>query len=186
VAGEVLLLPEGGLSDGVVCVRPYRREDAVELREGARDEAVARFAFVRWADDTLEQLAERISVSWREAAKEGRALNCSIRDAASDRLLGHLVLYGVDWEAGRCEVGFWLMRQARGRGASARAVDLLCRWAFDRGLARVQATTDVANVAAQRTLESAGFSREGILRSYYPGGSRDRVDHAIFSRLAND
>jgi RimJ/RimL family protein N-acetyltransferase len=51
----------------------------------------------------------------------------------------------------------------RGYGAAAQA--LLARYLFDTyTVERVEASTDVENVAEQRALERAGFTREGVLR----------------------
>ena len=185
--GEPLQLPEGGLGDGVVALRPYRTEDVLPLLLGAQDADVVRFAFVQWAGDTPEQLAERIEHVWPEAAREGRFLNCAIRDAVTAELLGHFVLFGVHRAAARAEVGFWLRAEARGSGVTTRVLELVCRWAFDElGLARLQATTDVENLASQRTLENARFRREGILRSYYPTPQGGRADNVMYSRLQDE
>ena len=187
MADGLLQLPNGGLDDGAVGLRPYRLADVPLLLAGAQDPDVVRFAFVRWAADTPEQLAKRIEHDWPAAAQEGRLLNCAIRDAVTDELLGHLVLFGVDRTAGRAEVGFWLRPEARGRAVTRRVLELVCRWAFDElGLARVQATTDIENVASQRTLENARFQREGILRSYYPKPVGGRADNVMYSRLRGE
>lgn len=66
----------------------------------------------------------------------------------------------------RCPmVGLWVQPTARGRGVGTAAlrelVDLLFRHTTTN---RVEAHTDVANVAARRALEGAGFAREGIVR----------------------
>jgi RimJ/RimL family protein N-acetyltransferase len=111
-------------------------------------------------------------------------LSAGIRSAATDELLGHLVLYGIDRGAGRCELGFWLRPEARGAGAAGRAAELACRFAFESlGLARVQAVADIENVASQRTLERAGFAREGLLRSYNPTPSGGRMDVFVYGRV---
>jgi ribosomal-protein-alanine N-acetyltransferase len=184
VSSESLQLPEDGLHDGVVAVTPYRRDDVLPLLAGAQDHDVGRFAFVQWASNTPEQLLERIEHLWPELAREGRSLNCAIRARSTDELLGHFLLYGVHRRAARAEVGFWLLPEARGRGATARALELVCRWTFtELGLQRIQATTDVDNHASQRTLENAHFQREGILRSYYPTPDGGRADNVMYSRL---
>jgi aminoglycoside 6'-N-acetyltransferase len=50
---------------------------------------------------------------------------------------------------------------------------------------RVQASTDITNVAEQRALDGAGFTREGILRSaqWRLGTWHDLV---LYSRLRSD
>jgi RimJ/RimL family protein N-acetyltransferase len=186
MAGEPLELPAGGLDDGVVAVRPYRADDAALLLAGAQDPEVRRFANVSWANLGEDELRERIATTWPKLAYEGRSLNCSIRDSVTDELLGHFVLFGVDRASSRCEIGFWLRPEVRGRRVAARTCELACRWAFGEGFARVQATAMVDNIASQRTLEHAGFGREGVLRSYFPTPDGGRSDSVMYSRLAED
>lgn len=64
------------------------------------------------------------------------------------------------------EIGISLRPDSRGRGIGTQAHMLLRDYLLDHTQAeRVQASTDVQNVAEQRALEKAGFSREGRVRS---------------------
>jgi [ribosomal protein S5]-alanine N-acetyltransferase len=182
---QSLELPGGGLDDGVVAIQPYRIEDAELLAEGVRDPDVARFAFVRWGE--REQIVERIDTTWPEGARAGRIANFSIRDSTTDELLGHFVIFGVRRDAQRCEVGYWLLPAARGRHAASRAVALVCAWAFgELGMQRVQAAAAVDNAASLKTLERAGFTREGVMRSFIPTDDGGRDDYVLYSRLSSD
>jgi len=62
-------------------------------------------------------------------------------------------------------IGIWLRPEARGCGTGTQAqravVDLFFR---HTAVNRVEASTDVENVAEQRALEKAGFTREGTTR----------------------
>lgn len=63
------------------------------------------------------------------------------------------------------EFGVYVLLAERGRGVGTEAQRLIAAYLFDTTLAqRVQASTDVTNLAEQRSLEKAGFTREGILR----------------------
>ncbi len=63
------------------------------------------------------------------------------------------------------DIGISLRPAARGLGHGARAQRLLADHLFaTTGVHRVQATTDVENLAEQGALRRAGFSREGVLR----------------------
>jgi RimJ/RimL family protein N-acetyltransferase len=80
------------------------------------------------------------------------------------------------------EIGISLRPEARGKGYGPEAERLLVRYLFEHTLAnRVQAVTEVDNVAAQRSLEKAGFTREGVLRGYsFRAGSwRDEVMYSV-------
>ena len=70
----------------------------------------------------------------QEAADAGRGelLGLLVVDADDDQLLGS----DGDRPPGpieerRCELGYWLAREARGRGVATRAVRMLSAWAFE-------------------------------------------------------
>jgi len=75
---------------------------------------------------------------------------------------------------------------ARGRGVSARAIELLTRWGFDElGLARLELRIDVMNIASERVAERAGYRRDGVLRNvHFKEGLRS--DTGVWSRLRTD
>jgi RimJ/RimL family protein N-acetyltransferase len=86
------------------------------------------------------------------------------------------------------EVGYWMRRDARGRGLTTRALNLISRWALDvLGCARLQLRADLLNLPSQRVAEKAGFTREGVLRSVHfnPRQNR-RVDFVMFSLLPGE
>ena len=62
-------------------------------------------------------------------------------------------------EAGSVEVGYGLVPSARGHGYAAEAIVALVQLARQRGVSRVVAHTVQDNVASQRTLDRAGFTR---------------------------
>jgi RimJ/RimL family protein N-acetyltransferase len=109
---------------------------------------------------------------------------------ADDRPLGsvswHPVLYGPSPGSASLDIGISLRPFAQGRGHGSRAQRLLAEYLFaTTAVHRVQASTDVDNVAEQRALERAGFRREGVLRQaqWRQGGYHDLVS---YSRLRTD
>jgi RimJ/RimL family protein N-acetyltransferase len=63
------------------------------------------------------------------------------------------------------QLGISLLPEGRGHGYGARVLRLVTSYLFETTDAnRVEAQTDVENVAAQRALERAGFRREGTAR----------------------
>jgi RimJ/RimL family protein N-acetyltransferase len=98
----------------------------------------------------------------------------------------HRVTYGPNPESGAWNVGIDLIPDARGQGFGSEAQRLLAAWLFEHTEAhRVEASTDIENVAEQRALEKAGFTREGIARGaqFRAGHHRDLV---TFARLRDD
>ena len=98
----------------------------------------------------------------------------------------HRVTYGPNAESAAWNVGIDLIPDARGQGFGSEAQRLLATWLFEHtDVHRVEASTDIENVAEQRALEKAGFTREGIARGAQFRAGRQR-DLVTFARLRDD
>jgi len=78
-------------------------------------------------------------------------------------------------------VGMWMGPKGRGEGHMRRALSLLTSRLQDGGLSFI-ADTAVANIAAHKSLEGAGFEQIGSKRHRLPNGND--VDALIFARYA--
>jgi RimJ/RimL family protein N-acetyltransferase len=92
-----------------------------------------------------------------------------VLDVETGELLGgvswHPVDYGGTVSCTAWNIGIALLPDARGRGIGTLAQRLLVEHLLaTTELDRIEASTDVDNVAEQRALEKAGFRREGVLR----------------------
>ena len=107
----------------------------------------------------------------------------SVLDADTGLLLGgvswHAVDYGGTVSCSAWNIGIGLLPEARGRGVGTVAQRLLVEHLFaTTELDRIEASTDVENIAEQRALEKAGFQREGVLRgAQLRGGVRRDLVH---------
>lgn len=113
----------------------------------------------------------------------------SVVDGA-DALLGsvgwHPVGYGPGLRSVALNIGIVLQPAARGKGHGTRAQQLLADYLFaTTDVHRLEASTDLANIAEQRALGRARFAREGVLRGaqWRAGDYRDLVG---YSRLRTD
>jgi RimJ/RimL family protein N-acetyltransferase len=98
----------------------------------------------------------------------------------------HLVRYGPNPESDSWNMGIELIPEARGKGYGTEAQRLLARWLFaETGVNRVEASTDRENVPEQRSLEKAGFTREGVARGAQFRAGRHR-DLLVYSMLRDD
>ena len=80
------------------------------------------------------------------------------------RRLDGLAVGGVGFkgrpdERGAVEIGYGLAPSARGNGYAAEALIALVGFACEHGVSLILADTDLDNIASQRTLEHAGFTR---------------------------
>jgi RimJ/RimL family protein N-acetyltransferase len=79
-------------------------------------------------------------------------------------------------------MGIALLPDARGRGYGTEAHRLLARYLFAHTTVhRIEADTEVENIAEQRALEKAGFTREGVMRGcgWRDGAYRDGVTYSL-------
>ena len=94
----------------------------------------------------------------------------------------HTVSYGPGERSRAFNIGVALIPEGRGQGFGSEAQRLLVELLFDLyDIERVEASTDIDNVAEQRSLEKAGFTREGVLRraQFRAGTHHDLVSYSF-------
>ncbi|MET7994228.1 GNAT family protein [Amycolatopsis sp. NPDC005232] len=165
-----------------VVLRPVRESDLDLLEALINDPAAAgEFQWFGWHD------AGYLHRRWRDNAvltTEGGLLVPTLGDAVLGLLSWHRSRSGPSsycWN-----MGLVLRPEARGHGHGTEAQRLLVRYLFAHTqFNRVEASTDVDNRAEQRSLEKAGFTREGVLRGY---GFRDGAwrDSVVYSVIRSD
>lgn len=79
-------------------------------------------------------------------------------------LSAHSVWYGPTPGSRALNIGISVVNDYRGKGIGAIAQRLLADELHAQGIVRVEAQTDIENVAEQRSLDKAGFKYEGTLR----------------------
>lgn len=167
------------------CVLGREQDVPVKLMAFS-DPVVQRFSWSRTTPYTVAD-ARSYFVEQQEARRLGEELSFALVEPSDDDVvLGGGSLYDVNLEHGRAAVGYWLAREARGRGIATHAVRLVARWVFaGLGLARLEMTCGPDNEASQRVAERCRFVREGVLRSHisFKGGRRDTV---VFRLLPNE
>ncbi len=98
----------------------------------------------------------------------------------------HQVAYGPNAGGRVYNIGIALAPEQRGKGYGTAVQRLLAEYLFATyPIMRVEASTDLANLAEQRALEKAGFTREGVLRQaqWRNGGWHDMV---VYSKLRGE
>jgi RimJ/RimL family protein N-acetyltransferase len=97
-----------------------------------------------------------------------------------------VAIYGPSPWSDTFNIGIELVPEARGQGHGSEAQRLLADYLLaSSDVNRVEASTDIDNVAEQRSLDKAGFRREGVTRGaqFRGGGYHDLV---VYSRLRAD
>jgi RimJ/RimL family protein N-acetyltransferase len=124
--------------------------------------------YVKWVNDPsffgeynpLEQTTKaEIEKSYDTAPPERKRFFVEKKDGTKIGVTGVFPV-GDLWE-----IGFALIPSERGKGYGTEAVTIFVDYLFlSRDLVRIQAATDLRNMASQRILETVGFKREGIVR----------------------
>jgi RimJ/RimL family protein N-acetyltransferase len=176
--------PIGGIDDGVVRLRMRTDADIPAVVAACQDPEIPRWT--RVPEDYDEEKARAwVSDAANEQA-EGRGISVLVVDAEDGTLLGSVGAHEVNHEESRCEIGYWAVAEQRGLGVIPRAVRLLCRWVFDElPVERISITAEPENTGSRRVAEKAGFTYEGVLRSWYVNKGRRR-DAAIYSLLRGE
>ncbi len=97
-----------------------------------------------------------------------------------------VTVYGPSPMSDALQIGVELVPSARGHGLGVEAQRLVAGYLFaSTSVNRVEASTDVDNVAEQRALDKAGYQREGIVRGaqFRAGAHHDLV---VYARLRSD
>lgn len=153
----VLIVP--GLDDGVVSLRPPVEADADDVWAACQDPDISRFTTVPSPYERQHAVSwiEEVARNWSEG---GDSASFLITDSGTGELWGACALIGI--QPDRAEIGYWVKRDARGRGIAVRAVRLVSEWALlELGVEQVDLLTDVRNQASQRVAEKAGFVELG-------------------------
>jgi RimJ/RimL family protein N-acetyltransferase len=161
-----------------VMLRPVREDDLPLLRTLTQDpQATGEFEQYGWYAPRLFQR------SWQEDGLIS-ADGGNLMVVCGDDVLG-----AVSWRrhdtapSSHCwTLGIGLFPQARGHGYGTQAHRLIVRYLFAHTTAhRIEAATETGNIAEQKALERAGFTREGVLRGIrWRGGAwRDEAQYSI-------
>ncbi len=159
-------------------LRPVGEDDLTILERLTQDpETAGEFAWFGWHDQQR----------WRRGWAENRLIGDeggALMVIRARRPLGfviwrrqHAAAVGYHWE-----IGIAMLPEARGRGHGTDAQRLLADYLFAHTTAhRIQASTEVGNLAEQRALEKAGFMREGVQRGigWRDGAWRDGVTYSL-------
>jgi RimJ/RimL family protein N-acetyltransferase len=101
-------------------------------------------------------------------------------------IAAHQVAHGANPESKAWRIGIDLVPEGRGEGLGTEAQRLFAAWLFETTETnRVEASTDVDNTAEARSLEKAGFTREGIARraQFRAGAYHDLY---LYAKLRSD
>lgn len=173
-----------------------KADKSVVLRQIVSDDAEELFAvternrdhlreWLPWIDHTRVVAATAAFISHtRQVATAGTGLHCVVLEHG--RIVGTCSYNRIESAHRRACIGYWLAREAGGRGVMTRAVSAFVHHGFTQlGLNRQVIACAAENHASAAIALRCGFRFEGVLRE--AEFIRDRfVDHRLHARLRSD
>jgi RimJ/RimL family protein N-acetyltransferase len=167
----------------VIRLEPLDRAHLDLLAAVAADPEVRRFT--RVPEPVPPGFAELWLGRYEDGRREGTRVGFAIAEG-DGTLVGLAFAPRLDREARTAELGYVVVREARGRGVATEALRLLTEWAFaEAGMLRLELLIAPDNNASKRVAERCGYVREGLLRSFHVKQDL-REDTEIWSRLRGD
>jgi ribosomal-protein-serine acetyltransferase len=136
------------------------------------------------AETTIETTRDFIRQSVKRFADNDGFNATVIQDG---RIVGSVGYPVVNRLHRSCEIGYWLAREAQGRGTMTLAVRALIDNAVGPwDMHRVVIKAGTANARSRAVAERLGFTHEGVEREAerFPDGRF--IDHAVYSLLASE
>jgi RimJ/RimL family protein N-acetyltransferase len=165
----------------VECIlRPFRLADVESSSDSGASEQGVPFSWYGFR--STQELASKWAADGFLGSEKGQLV---VAIPGTEEVAGRVSWTRKHWgppDTSWCwEIGISLKSAFRQRGIGTNAQIQLCAYLFAHTRAmRIQAATDVGNLAEQRSLEKAGFQREGVLRSaqFRDGGWHDMALYA--------
>jgi len=175
-------LRPGTLTTERLTLRPVRPGDAPAIEAMFHDPRVNRFLPARRRTESGIDGVRRD----RRVARLGSAVRFAIRTREHPRFIGTVMVFGIDRDSGRAELGYALVRDAWGSGYASEAAGAVIDWAFSAlRLHRLDANVADRNLASVRVLRRLGFRAEGVRREAVLDGRR-YADLLEFGRTVSD
>jgi ribosomal-protein-serine acetyltransferase len=120
--------------------------------------------FLPWVDSmqTIEDFRNYITTCEKLSLQKKEV---SFVIVAEDNTLGRIGLHYINLQNRNAAIGYWLIRDAEGKGIITRACRKLIDMGFDElGLERIEIKAAVENIKSRAIPERLHFKEEGILR----------------------
>uniref|UniRef100_A0AAU2JPQ4 GNAT family N-acetyltransferase n=1 Tax=Streptomyces sp. NBC_00049 TaxID=2903617 RepID=A0AAU2JPQ4_9ACTN len=151
------------LSTDRLVLRPFVPADEDEVYAAAQDPDIQRWTLVPSPYERAHAhhfVTETVPNGWREDT----AYPFAVRLGAEGPLVAAVGvhLHGEDGY----EIGYWTVKEHRGRGYMPEAVEAVARWVFTEvGAARLEWRAEAGNAGSRIVADKVGFRFEGVLRA---------------------
>ena len=195
------------LTFGTTTLRPMRPTDAEDIYKAVQDPTIPKFTtlpenypielaiefattrnvnshlnkteLVFVIEDTSLISANATNVSGTETSSESISI---VSHPYSNGFAGVISLHSIDIPNHRAEIGYWMAKEARGKGIGTRAGSLITEYGLmTMGFNRIDGIVDVRNEPSKQLLLKAGYEFEGIMKKYVTRSDGSQLDMALFA-----
>ncbi|WP_082642156.1 GNAT family N-acetyltransferase [Microbacterium enclense] len=166
-------------------LRPFEERDLDAMAAYRGDAEVCRY--LPFEPQTPDDIRGRIGQLFGRTSLEGEraGLILVIERVSDGRVVGDLVLFHLDPQAGSAEIGWVVSPAVAGQGLATEAVRALIDTAFGvYGLRRLTARIDAENARSLALAERVGMRREAhhVENAWFKGRWSDELVYALLSR----
>jgi len=166
-----------------VRLRPFEERDLEAMAAYRGDAEVCRF--LPFEPQSPDDIRGRIGHLCEKTTLQGELGGVVLVIETDGAVVGDLVLFHLDAEAGSAEIGWVMSPAASGQGLATEAVRALIDTAFDvYGLRRLTAQIDADNVRSATLAERLGMRREAhfVENEWFKGRWSDLLVYAVLDR----
>lgn len=111
----------------------------------------------------LQRSKEEFKKRFSEISEDHKEFVIEKKDGTKIGIIIYFMVQGGPYHL--LEIGYYMILSDRKKGYCTEAVKIFIDFLFlSQAIERIQATTDSRNIASQRVLQKAGFTKEGIIR----------------------
>ncbi|MDX6327994.1 MAG: hypothetical protein QOI83_377 [Streptomycetaceae bacterium] len=156
------------LTTGRLVLRPFGPADTEALYAACQDQEIPRWTSVP-SPYTREHAAAFVAQTCPDGWRDDRLYNFAVTAKDNGRLVGSMGLVRLELLRAperQAELGYWTVKEARGRGYTAEAASAVARWAFgELGVERLEWVAEAGNAGSRAVALKTGFRMEGTLRA---------------------
>ena len=178
---------------GTTTLRPMRPTDAEDIFRAVQDPEIPKFTTL--PSDYPVELAIEFATSRNVSSHLNKTeLVFVMEDSELDidthpyanSFAGVISLHSIDIPNHRAEIGYWMAKEARGRGIGTRAASMITEYGLmTMGFHRIDGIVDVRNEPSKQLLLNAGYEFEGIMKQYVTRRDGSQIDMALFAATKN-
>lgn len=171
-------------------IRPPRLDagrDAALFFQAVQDSMLDIKPYLGWVTDpyTMYQATGYVDGcvnNWQTRSDNDTGLSLWIMDSKDQAFIGHIVIWNIDWQLPKCELGFWINHAYAGQGFMHEALYYTTYLCLDLGMQRVEVRCENTNQRVHHLMHQLNFKLDGILPKAVLGvKTRLPTDVALYS-----